>query len=175
MASCNPGTQPLWCEQQGEKHWEPVTAETLQGAPLSNLLSETRCCWDFVPRFGCGMTVSAKAFSTATESREPDFGSQSTKEQHNLMKGPTTCISLAHSLCAKAESRTTVKASHAQDGLPCAIVKAKPICHQGQPNTWLPAGCGHCPGGRAKEKSPQGGMQMGCCGEGLEHGMSLHL
>lgn len=30
-----------------------------------------------------------KAFPMATGSREPDFGSQSTNEQHSQMKGPT--------------------------------------------------------------------------------------
>lgn len=42
-----------------------------------------------------------KAFPMAAGSREPDFGSQSTNEQHSQMKGPQSCACLTPSLCGE--------------------------------------------------------------------------
>lgn len=54
---------------------------------LDPLLPEAGCCRGSAARVGCGMPTGTKAFPTATGSREPDFGSQSTKEQHGREEG----------------------------------------------------------------------------------------
>jgi len=51
------------------------------------LLPAAGCCRGSVPGVGCGMPVGTKAFPTATGSREPHFGSQSTNEQHGRGEG----------------------------------------------------------------------------------------
>lgn len=53
-------------------------------------------------------------------------------------------------------SRAGTEASHAWGALPCAGAKAKPGCHQGQPERRWMMGCGCC---RAKGASPRGGIR----------------
>lgn len=73
-----------WCGLWGEKHREPITAKMLWRTPLLSPcpqgLHAQGQMWD---------VHGYKAFPMATGSREPDFGSQSTNEQHGRMKGPT--------------------------------------------------------------------------------------
>lgn len=68
----------------GKKHREPITAEMLWRTPLLSPspqgLHAQGQMWD---------AHGYKAFPMATGSREPDFGSQSTNEQHDQMKRPT--------------------------------------------------------------------------------------
>lgn len=158
-------TQLPWCGLWGEKHREPITAKMLWRTPLLSpppkglhAQSQMRDAHGY------------KALPMATGSREPDFGSQSTNEQHSQMKGPTN-VHLPDSFPlwgAGQEQRVPVH------GVLCLVpeLKLNQVCHQGQPERRWVMGCGCC---RAKGASPAGGDAGWGCGEGLGHGMSSHL
>lgn len=149
----------------GKKHREPITAEMLWRTPLLSPcpqgLHAQGQMWD---------AHGYKAFPMATGSREPDFGSQSTNEQHGQMKGPTN-LHLPDSFPLWGAGQERRLPTH---GVLCLVPELK--LNQVVTKASLKGG-GWWDVGAAEQKGrhPEGEMQDGGCGEGLGHGMSSHL
>lgn len=148
-ASCNPGFPDM---SRGEKS----TGSPSQLKAAGDQLLTPAAARALHPGLAAGYPWVPKPFPWPWGAGSRIFGSQSTSKQHGWDEGPTTCIFPALSLCAKVGREAGAKASHAQGGSPCAVRKAKPTCHQGQPKTQRMVGCGRCHRGRAKGTSPRG-------------------